>query len=408
VSYRDRLQELIYTSPSGKSFALRFVETNRERGKKAPVNEFPNQNQGSVQDLGQTTPRYPVNCYIDGPDYDIEADRLWQALNESGPGELQHPRYGVIPVLPTSIRQAEQFIDGTGRATFDIDFVQADEIALEYPRTAALASASVSAAADEAVESVGDSVGDVEIEDPGAKAGLQDSVTGALSATVSAFDKITNISTEVRTKISSAVDGITSNLTALVNAPVDLALELAALYRIPADTVDDVKAKVDGYATLIDALIASATETTSRYGAEFGLVNAANINAACIAAAEASATGTSRTRASGIDAALALRDIADKQAQAMEAIGADEYDSYRATRRALTLALDALIRNSVALPTERVHITEADVTVLELVYQLYGVDGDIEALMDRIIDYNLLIGTQIIIIPAGTEIRWYA
>jgi hypothetical protein len=407
MSYQDRLQQLVYTSPSGKEFTLRFTETTRERGKKAPINEFPNQNQGGVQDLGQTTPRYPVNCYIDGADYDLTADRFWQALNESGPGQLQHPRYGVIPVLPTSIRQVEQFIDGAGRATFEIDFVQADEISLEYPRTAALASASVSASVDAAGADIGESLADVEIEEPGRLAALKDSVLNGLDAAKGAFDAVTGFTDDARQAINSTVQAITTEIDALIQAPQDLAESLLSLYRLPADVVSDVGAKINGYAAILDTLIDAAISTTNRYGELFGLIGAADVNSASIAAAEASASGVSVTRARAIDAALALKNIADRQAAAIEAIGALDYQSYYATRRALTLALDALIQTSLSLPAERVHITTEDITPIELVYQLYGADADLERMTDRIIDYNGLTGESIILIPAGTEVRWY-
>ena len=407
MSYQDRLQQLVYTSPSGKEFTLRFTDTERNRGKKAPVNEFPNQDQGGVQDLGQTTPRYPINCYIDGADYDLTADRFWSALNESGPGQLQHPRYGVIPVLPVTIRQVEQFIDGAGRATFEIDFVQADEISLEYPRTAALASASVSAAVDEAGASISESVENVEIEEPGRLEALKDNVLGGLDATKKAFARVTGFTDDVRQEINSTVQNVTGEVDALIQAPADLAESLLKLYRTPADVVSDIGAKIDGYSATLDTLISSAVSTTERYGELFGLIGAANVNAATAAAAQASATGTSPTRAAAIDSALKLKDIADRQATAIEALGVEDYESYRATRRALTLALDALIQTSLSLPAERVHITDGEVTPIELAYELYGVDSDVERLTDRLISYNDLIGADIILIPAGTEIRWY-
>ena len=410
MSYQDRLQSLVYTSPSNKSFTLRFTETQRTRGKKAPVSEFPNQDQGAVQDLGQTTPRYPVSCYIDGADYDLAADRFWAALNEPGPGELQHPRYGVISVLPTSIKQVEQFVDGAGRATFEIDFVQADAIALEYPRTAGLSSASVGASVDDAGDAINESLADVELEEPGALAALKENVLDGLDAVRGAFDTITGITGitgGIRTSINSTIQQITTEIDTLIAAPVDLTTSLLSLYRLPADTVIDVKTKIDGYTQLIETIATAAISTTTRYGELFGIIQAANVNAATIAAAEASASGTSATRNDSINAALALRAIADTQAATIEAMGAEDYESYLATRLALTLALRALIETSVALPAERVYIAEQDVTPIELVYQLYGVDANIETLTDRIINYNGLTGDSIILIPRGTEVRWY-
>lgn len=407
MSYTDRLQNLVYTSPSGKSFTLRYTEVSRERGKKAPVSEFPNQDQGAVQDLGQTTPRYPVVCFIDGEDYDLQADRFWTALNEPGPGQLQHPRYGTIAVLPVTISQTESLINGAGRASFEIEFVRSDEIALEYPRTGAQSAASVGAAVDDAGESIEETLTDVEVEEPGALAALKEKTLAGLSATRNAFNKITGVTEAVRTSISSTIQTITNEIDTLIAAPVNLTASLLSLYRLPADTVTDVRAKIDGYATLIDTVATAAVNTTTRYGVLFGLIGAADVNAATIASAEASTSGTFTTRADAMEAALSLRAIADSQSAAMESIGDFDYESYLATRRALTLALNALIANTLTLPAERIYTTPRDMTPLELVFELYGVDGDADVLIDRIIDYNDLTGDSILLIPAGTEVRWY-
>jgi prophage DNA circulation protein len=407
MSYLDRLAEMIYTAPSGAAFRLRFTDVERTQGKKAPVSEFPNQDQGAVQDLGQSTPRYPVSAWIDGPDYDLVADRFWTALNESGPGTLDHPRYGTIQVLPVSISQTESFVNGAGRATFAIEFVRSEDIALEYPRTAALARLSVTSQVDAAQLAIDNSLAGVELEEPGALAALKDNVLGGLDAVTSAFDRVTGITQSVAAEIQATVDEITGTIDDLVQAPLNLVTALSNLYRLPADVITDVKSKIDGYTAIAETVYAAAVATTLRYGELFGIIQAGNVNAAAIAAADASASGTATTRRDAIDAAETLRALADSQAATIDAMGVDDYESYYATRRALTLAIDALIRSTLDLPAERVYTVPADTTLLELVYLLYGVDGDADTLMDRIIDYNDLTGEEMFIVPQGRIVRWY-
>lgn len=407
MSYLERLREMIYTAPSGASFTLRFTDVERSQGKKAPVSEFPNQDQGAVQDLGQTTPRYNITCWIEGENYDRTADRFWTALNEKGPGELQHPRYGTIPVLPVSISQTESFVNGIGRANFTLELVRSDEISFTYPRTGSLSGALVSSAVDAGGAAIADSLANVEIEEPGALAALKDSVLGGLDAVKGAFDKITGITDDIRSTINATVQTITSEIDALISAPLNLAASLLQLYRLPADVVTDVKSKINGYSQIVDLLADAAITITEEYGELFGLIKSEDVNAAAMAAAQASASGTSVTRSDAVDAALALRAIADKQAETSEALGVTGYESYRATRQALTLALEALITTSLNLPAERVYVTPRDMTILELIYELYGVDGNPDELIDRIIEHNNLQGIHTIIIYANTEIRWY-
>jgi len=429
LSYKDRLRTLRYTSPSGSPFDLRFTEVSRNRDKKAVVSEFPLQDQGGIQDLGQATPRYPITCFIDGPDYDREADRLWEALNESGPGELEHPRYGTLSVLPTSVSQSESFTDGAGRATFEIDFVFSDEISLEYPRTQDLARGRVAAQADEAAASVVADVADPSIDDTGAVAGglpgtpggvsdssiddpgaierLKADVQSGIDSVVGAFDTVEGISDDVRTSIQSAARGITSEIDSLVQAPQDLAESLLSLYRTPADVATDVEAKINGYGSIIDTIAASAEATTSRYGGILARLGLAQVNGAAVAAAQASASGESGTRLGAVNAALELRRIADRASEATEAIGVVAFESVRATRQALTDAINAAIESSLSLPVERVTVLESDTTPLNLAYDLYGVDADVDEMADRIIEYNGIGGADILMIPAGTEVRWY-
>ena len=108
MSVFDRLRTMRYIAPSGSEFVLEFDELVRTLGKKSIASEYPGRDAGSVQDLGRRTRRYPIVCYISGPDYDEEADRFAAALEESGPGVLEHPRWGTLDVHPSLARQHDR------------------------------------------------------------------------------------------------------------------------------------------------------------------------------------------------------------------------------------------------------------------------------------------------------------
>lgn len=407
MSFLDRLEQLQYTSPSGATFTLRFQELERSGGKKAPVTEFPQKNAGAVQDLGNTTIRYPINCYITGRDYDLEADRFKAALGESGPGTIQHPRWGTIPALPVTWQQTENFVNGMGRAVFQIEFVQADDVQLTSPRTARKAATDANAAVDDADAAIQAGLEGTEVTDPGERAALKEQATKSLSTITDAFDQVTGVSDSVRQSINETVGSITREIDSLVQAPIDLAESLLRLYRLPADTATDILEKIDGYQTIFGQVSDQVTATTERYGELFGLIGAAQVQGIGIAASEAAVTGTTATRASAIQAVDALSTLAGDVFTTLEELNANDFASAWATRKAMTAALTALIDRSLDLPAERVHVTVGDITPIALAYKLYGETADIEAMTTRLISYNGLAGSEILLIPAGQEVRWY-
>jgi prophage DNA circulation protein len=133
MSYIDRIERLTYQSPKRKTFDLEFDDLARNIQRKTAINEFPYQNIANVQDLGMGNLKIPIRCYISGNDYDLEADRFFKALNEQGSGILDHPRWGSIDVIPINITQSESFIDGLGRAIFEIEFVEFFPNANNFP-----------------------------------------------------------------------------------------------------------------------------------------------------------------------------------------------------------------------------------------------------------------------------------
>lgn len=407
MSYRDRLRTLRYTSPSNAEFELQFTELERSGGKKAPVTEFPNQDQGSVQDLGQTTPRFPINGFFSGPDYDRTADSFWGALSEPGPGRLEHPRWGVVEVLPVSITQTERFVDGAGRAVFDIDFVQASPEVLEYPRSEGQADQQTRAAAEAAATSVTESVDGVDIEAPGQLESLKDQVLDSLDVATEAINSITGITEEIRSEISSVVGEITRSIDELIAAPQELLTSLLQLYRLPADVATDAQATVEGYRTMLSQTLTAAETTTERYGELFGIIGGAQVQAIGVAAADSTVNSETKTRASALNAVDELAALRGDLVAGLDSLGATDYESAWRTRAAITAALRSLIDRAIDLPAERVHVTKGDIPPIALAFELYGESEDIQEMTERILDYNNIAGTDILLIPAGTEVRWY-
>lgn len=409
MSYLDRLQDLKYTSPSGKSFTLFFDELSRSGGKKVVVVEFPGQDTGAVQELGELTPTFSITCYLTGPDYDTEADRFNDALREPGAGQLQHPRWGTLAVIPASRKQSEAYIDGAGRAVFEIDFIKTDDAAFVYPRSASDPQLKVGVDVETAAENIETSAGEVEITDLGEKATLRKNSLDSLTKFRDGMKKVSARSAEISRDIRAQIRKIEREIDTYILAPADLMSELLTLYRLPAAVVTDVAVKVAGYATVYDSLIDGYRATTALYGERLGILAVAGSNAILAAAAEASATGTITTRAQASKAIQDLSVLSALVGTEIDALGVlgdfqADYESQKSVNIAVTRAINSLFERALNLPTEQAMVMERAVSPLELVYELYG---DIDRL-DEFIAYNDLQGDEIFQIPLGREVRWYA
>lgn len=407
MSYKDRLRTMTYISPSGQEFTLQFDELSRSGGKKAPVSEFPGQDQGAVQDLGEQTITFPITAYITGSDYDSEADRLWDALAETGPAKLVHPRWGNLNVLPSTREQREQFIDGAGRALFTIEFIKVNDDAFEYPRAEAAPDEQISAEVDAVGVAIGESV-PAEIDDPREKAGLKENILDGLDKIKSGFRSVTGAVDGLQADINGAIFAIENNIDALVAAPADLMESLLSLYRLPGRTAVDVRAKIDGYTTIYNDLIDGFIETTKEYGENLGLINTAQLDAIQAAAAESTLDGLILTRdeiARILDNLRDLNSNIDSSIESLETAGSfqADYSSRAAADAAATRAITSLVDRALYLPAEQIITLAEDKTVLQLTFELYG---DLDRL-DQLITYNGFGGDELLLIPAGTEVAYY-
>lgn len=407
MSYKERLRQLKYISASGSEFTLLFDELSRSGGKKAPVSEFPGQDQGAVQDLGEETSSFPITCYITGSDYDREADRLWDALRETGPAQLVHPRWGNINVLPTTREQREQFVDGAGRAVFTITFLRVNDESFTYPTAEAAPDEQISADVDVVGDAISEGVPE-EIEDPRKLAALKENVLGALDAVKGAFDTVTGTITDAQSAINQTIASIESEIDSLVQAPADLMSAMLSLYRLPGRTIADVKAKIDGYKTLYSDLVDGFIETTQEYGEDLGLIQASQAAAIQGAAAESILEGLVLTRdeiSRILDNLNSLNDDINSSVEEMEEKGgfSADYRTRILAQQAATAATTNLIDRALFLPAEKIEKIDEDKTILQFVYEKYG---DLDRL-DDIITYNNLGGDDLLLLPIGSEVAYY-
>lgn len=406
MAYDERLREAAYRSPSGATFVLQFDDVERTGGKKAAVHEFPQQDAASVQDLGNQAEKFPMAVYFTGADYDTQADAFWSALGERGPGSLQHPRYGDIPVLPIAWTQAEKLVDGLGRADFKVEFLRvlAD---VPFPITSVAIDEAVGSAVAEATEAASaEAAGEFDPENAADLAVVKADVLDGVQSYQDAFAEVTAVSEEIQAESTKAVRDITGGIDDLLAEPLALFTSLANLARLPARVLTSVVNKLKAYNAYVEAIVQAEPLSVAQATA---FVEAVLYGMA--GATEASTIGGLRSRGEAIAAADALEAIGETVAAA---IGAAEaaVPGFRTSPETMTALIGAasaarasLLERAYSLRAERRVTLASDRTPLDLVAEFYG--GAIDEL-DAFIESNGLTGDEIILVPAGREVVYYA
>ena len=99
-------------------------------GRRVAVHEYPGRDEPFIEDLGRTTKTYSIEAFMVGDDYATARDRLIEACDMPGPGELVHPYLGSLQVACTGCSLTERTREGR-MARFSLSFTEAG--ANQYP-----------------------------------------------------------------------------------------------------------------------------------------------------------------------------------------------------------------------------------------------------------------------------------
>jgi len=402
LSYLDRLREGKYTSPSGKIFLFQFDDLGRTDGKKSAVHEIPQTDLSIVQDLGCKTTGYKIDLYFSGVDYDETADAFRDALRESGPGTLAHPRWGDLPVLAVSFDQNERFVEGMGRADFSVEFIHAPKVCLSSSAitSAAVASAGAIARAASKASYIQKAVQATLADFAEVKNRVRSTLRTVRRTTARIIGGISTISQTINAQILS----ITADLDALLASPAEFAAAIDTLIAACAEAPIYIVDKVTTYYDII----AGTTETAPVTEAQ-AQVAVLVVSAATASAIQSSTTGTLESRAEAISAHDTLATLYESARSAIEAAEAAsgivaDPETMQAMAAAYAQAAAYLLAASYNLRIERRTTLTGEATPLELVYRFYKN-------LDRLDEFerqNNLEGDALLIVPTGREVRYYA
>lgn len=210
-----------------RGIEILFLGAARAGGRRLDVHQFANRDVPFAEDLGRSARTFTVRGAVIGPDHDLEAERLEEALERRGPGELVLPHRAPIMVAVSAWRFEEPEREARIQ-TFEIEFVEAGLATTPAARenTAGI----VEARADASLAALATRFG---------------SVFSIQGETAAAIDRVVEVA-------SSAADGI-SRAFELLKAGQAAGEEISAYAR----EVDAFKRRIS--ASVVDAAATAAT-----------------------------------------------------------------------------------------------------------------------------------------------------
>ena len=460
MGFDDDIQEAAYTSPSGKRQTFIYENVSRETDLKTATFTFPEMDGALVQSLGFGARSFPLKCIFTGEKCKKEADSFEKLLEERGHGILEHPVYGKINVVPTGkIKRIDNLVDGVNEATVEVTFSQTitdtdfptSEVATEDDLDAAMDAYEDSAVSDFADKIKTDSIEDkmqlqsvlkkqtdslfkgteeLAKKDPAKKKSLLQWLKDGkkfINDIINDIDKIGLYANEIaRTVIKTARMPCSIDASALS--------KIAGYSKMITDIANNVKADAFGakavanqaaatqiaWGGMVAALSYGVAKTakeksgnTNNAGgnASGGSGNNNSSNLYSEDTGDVTSAGGFVSRADVLETAAQIAEIFDNysgyiDAQAKKNAYIDTGVSYEKLLNVVVYSIRTLEEAAFSLPVTRIITLDRDRQLFELLAELYGKDGFNR--QDQFINDNKLTADEIVLLPMGREVRYYA
>jgi hypothetical protein len=417
--YQGRLQEAAYTSPSGVRSTFLYEAVSRRARRRERIFEFADIDGHYVQQNGVGGRSYPLRCYFTNDDHDLLATYFEASLYEGGVGRLEHPLYGTFEVVPVGdISRRNELVRSANESLVEVTF--STTLASIYPVVLGQGVNELLASVDgfnlaAATQFSNSADLSSQIQQSVAKStfgSLLGDIAGALS-------DISNVTAEARRDFDQQFRALNDGLDILVGQPLQLAQQMIALIQAPAEAQGAIAARLDAYGQLAERIFARYTDVDdgatlpdarSKLVNDFwsaDIVAAGAVSGSLLSSANTTLTSKPHALAAAASAQAQLDALFAWREARIESLGViDTGETHQGIQNAGADGVGYLVQQSLSLlPERRVTLTSAR-TIVDLCSELYGSVED--AVLQRMIDENELTGSEILELPRGREIVYYA
>jgi hypothetical protein len=431
MPWQDRIRQAKYTPPSQKEeFQFDYVDVSRVTEKRTTAFSFIGVNESYVQDNGYGSRKYAMRCFFTGDDHDVVATRFEAALLEDGVGQLEHPLYGSLNVVPFgSITRNNNMVRAASQSVVVVTFWTTTGVV--YPSAERSPKNEVLAA--------------IEVYDVAAAETHQDTVDVDWTVKAAEFrggvEEQLAIVNETLRKPSEATEAVTrefrgwqqiinKSINVLVGNPFLLAQQIGNLIKAPARALIGIENRLLSYSNAIRGATSSTSGTPwdqppaqSQPRRQIQMANdwrSADLTAtyALVSMALAAVETEYKTKPeafsvadfllSELDVMAAWRDRGFAVFTGVE-YGAqiqviDDGKAWAAATNTIYLCAGYLVGLAFSLAAERTMVLDRPRTIIDLAAELYG---SVDDRLDFLISSNDLCGCEILELPRGKEIVWY-
>lgn len=423
MSWEDRVRRGAYTSPSGTRIEFDWEVVSRETDKRGTAFEFADVNDAYVQEKGFGPRRFPLRCIFSGSDCDRDATAFEAALLETGVGRLEHPLYGTFDVVPFgAISRSDDLKNNANQSIVEVTFWTT--LRSVYPISQMNPRGEVLAALDDFDAAVAEQFeASTDLTTTVAKEATKATAESFLATVRAQLSEMASATDSVKRKFDDALREVELGLDVLIGQPLELAERIVSLVRMPAESAAAIAARLEGYAALAREILAS---TAANPGDSLAVGNSLprrrvqveNDFRTADLVAMAAVSGSVRavvetTYAARPDAIAAANELLEQfdvlvtwRDEAFGDIGdIDTGGAYQALQHAVSLAAGYLVEISFTLLPERRITLDRPRTIIDLAAELYG---SVDDKLDFLISTNELTGSEILEVPAGRTIVYYA
>lgn len=455
MAWSDEIQEAAYNSPSGKRQTFLYENVSRETELKTASFVFPELDGAMIQSLGLGGRTFPLKCIFSGANCTKDADSFEKLLSERGHGILEHPIYGKINVVPTGkIKRIDNLVNGANESTVEITFaetlVDKDETISEVATADKL-----DAAMDEYEDAAAnDFTNNIQVDSIEDKMQLQSVMKAQSNSTFKGVEKMTKAASKKQrtslmqwfTAAKKFINGIIDNIDKIGTYANEIARTMIKMIRLPCKIATDALSKLTGYQLMIKdiannvkadpfgtkAVTNQWAATTLAWGSmvaalSYGVAKTAaeqSVNQGTNSSessrdfteddfdfSEGSSSGGFASRADVLETAAQIAAMFNEYSAYIDSQNKknafiDTGETYEKLLNVVTYSLQLLEETAFNLPVTRIIKLDRDRQLFELLTELYGKDGFNR--QDQFINDNKLTADEIVLIPMGREVRYYA
>lgn len=412
MAWNDRVREAAYTSPSGSRIRFDYEDVRREFDKKTTGFDFPDADGTYVQDLGNTSRRYPLRLFFWGADYDLRAEEFENLLAERGRGRLEHPIYGTVDVVPFgTITRRDDLKTAANQAVVEVTFWET--IGLVYPTRQGDPASQVRQAVDHYNAAAAEDFADgVSVETAAQRVTLKNTYESLIGSVQSGLQAVADVQDDVRKQFNAINDSINQGIDTLIGQPLDLAFQTSLLIQAPGRSLASISDRLDAYGNLADSIISgNGASVNNNRPNRINAFKARDLTASgAVTGAIVSVVNTQFERKTS--ALQAAEDVLAefekvnswKDDNLVELDLIDTGGAYQRLQEAVALTAGFLVEISFTLKQERRIVLDRARTIIDLSAELYG---SIDDRLDFLIQTNNLTGSEILELPRGREIVYY-